>query len=344
MLKKIGSLLCVGILMCGMVSAASAELKVGMVFDIGGRGDQSFNDSAYRGLEWAADAFGVTHIEIEPGADADRESGLRMVASQGFDLIIGVGFLFADSMTAVAKEFPNTKFAIVDGVIPDMPNVSSLTFVENDGSFLVGVIAGMKAKADGKDTLGFVGGMDIPLIHKFNAGYREGVKYVCPECALLSDYAGSTPQAFADPVKGKELALAQIDKGAYVIYQAAGLTGMGVYEACKERKTLVIGTDSNQNYLANIKETGENFGLTSMLKQVDVAVYLTIQDVLDGKFQAGVRSFGLAETVTIQDVTYHGVYYAMDEYNKALVTPEMIEKVTEAEQKIVAKEIVVPQE
>ena len=344
MFKNVWAMLCGVLLFLGGMSSASAELKVGMVFDIGGRGDQSFNDSAYRGLEWATDAFGITHIEIEPGADADRESGLRMVASQGFDLIIGVGFLFADSMTAVAKEFPNTKFAIVDGVIPDLPNVSSLTFIENDGSFLVGVMAGMKAKADGKDTLGFVGGMDIPLIHKFNAGYREGVKYACPECKLLSDYAGSTPQAFADPVKGKELALAQIDKGAHVIFQAAGLTGMGVYEACKERKTLVIGTDSNQNYLANIKETGENFGLTSMLKQVDVAVYLTIQDVLDGKFQAGVRNFGLADTVTIQDVTYHGVYYAMDDYNKALVTPDMIEKVTEAEKKIIAKELVVPQE
>ena len=283
-------------------------------------------------------------MEIEPGADADRETGLRMIASQGFDLVIGVGFLFTDAITAVAQEFPDTKFGIVDGVIPDQPNVSSLTFTENDGSFLVGVMAGVKAKADGKDTLGFVGGMDIPLIHKFEAGYREGVKYACPDCKLLSDYAGSTPQAFADPVKGKELALAQIDKGAYVIYHAAGLTGAGVYEACKERKVFVIGVDSNQNYLGNVKETGENFGLTSMLKQVDVAVYLTIKDLIDGKFQAGVRSFGLADTVTIQDVTYHGVYYAMDDYNKALVTPDMIEKVTEAEKKIIAKEITVPQE
>ena len=344
MLKKIGSLLCVGILMCGMVSAASAELKVGMVFDVGGKGDQSFNDSAYRGLQWAADNLGIKHVEIEPGVDADRESGLRMVASQGFDLVIGVGFMFTDAMTAVAQEFPDTKFGIVDGVIPDQPNVSSLMFTENDGSFLVGVMAGVKAKADGKDTLGFVGGMDVPLIHKFEAGYREGVKYACPDCKLMSDYAGSTPQAFADPVKGKELALAQIDKGAYVIYHASGLTGAGVYEACKERKVFVIGVDSNQNYLGNVKETGENFGLTSMLKQVDVAVYLTIKDLIDGKFQAGVRTFGLADTVTIQDVTYHGVYYAMDDYNKALVTPEMIEKVTEAEKKIIAKEIVVPQE
>ncbi|GAK51940.1 basic membrane protein family protein [Candidatus Moduliflexus flocculans] len=343
MLKKILSAVCVMVLVAGMSVAAQAELKVGMVFDIGGKGDQSFNDSAYRGLQWAADAFGIKHVEIEPGADADRETGLRMIANQGFDLVIGVGFLFTDAITAVAKEFPDTKFAIVDGFVPDQPNVSSLTFTENDGSFLVGVIAGMKAKADGKDTVGFVGGMDIPLIHKFEAGYREGVKYACPDCKFLSDYAGSEPKAFADPVKGKELALAQIDKGAAVIYHASGLTGAGVYEAGKERKVYVIGVDSNQNHLGKIAETGENFGLTSMLKQVDVAIYLTIKDVVDGKFAAGVRTFGLADTVKIGDVTYHGVYYAMDENNKDLVTQEMIDKVTEAEKKIIAGEIKVPE-
>ena len=343
MTKKIVSMMFVVTLMVGMmVSAASAQLKVGMVFDIGGKGDQSFNDSAFRGLEWA-EKLGISHIEIEPGADADRETGLRMIASQGYDYIIGVGFLFEDSIKAVADEFPETKFAIVDGYVPDKPNVVSLRFREHDGSFLVGIIAAMKAKANGKDTVGFVGGMETPLIHKFEAGYQAGVKYAWPECKILSDYAGSAPSAFADPVKGKELALAQIDKGAYVIYHASGLTGAGVYEAGKERKIFVIGVDSNQNHLGHLEDTGENLGLTSMLKQVDVAVYLSIKGIIDGQFQAGVREFGLTDNVEIDGNTYRGVYFAMDEYNKDLVTQEMLDKVAEAEQKIISGEIVVPE-
>ena len=344
MVKKILSVLFSLALVCGLTlgTAWAANLKVGMVFDIGGKGDQSFNDSAYRGLQWAS-KLGVSHVEIEPGADADREIGLRMIASQGFDLVIGVGFLFTDAIKAVADEFPKTKFAIIDGFIPDKPNVSSLLFTEHEGSFLVGIIAGMKARADGKNTVGFVGGMDVPLIHKFEAGYKAGVKYACPECKILSDYAGTTPSAFADPVRGKELALAQIDRGAHVIYHASGLTGAGVYEAGKDRKTYVIGVDSNQNHLGHVSETGKNYGLTSMLKQVDVAVYLTIRDLTKGKFNAGVRIFGLGDKVQIDGQTYHGVYYAMDEYNKDLVSKEMINKVTEAEKKILSGAIKVPE-
>jgi basic membrane protein A len=185
--------------------------------------------------------------------------------------------------------------------------------------------------------------MDVPLIHKFEAGYKAGVKYAYPDCKILSDYAGTTPSAFADPVKGKELALAQIDRGAHVIYHASGLTGAGVYEAGKERKTYVIGVDSNQNHLGHIKETAENFGLTSMLKQVDVAVYLTIKDLKEGKFQSGVRVFGLGDTVELDGQIYHGVYYALDEYNKDLVSKKMIDKVTEAEKKILSGAIKVPE-
>jgi basic membrane protein A len=218
-----------------------------------------------------------------------------------------------------------------------------MLFTEHEGSFLVGIIAALKAQADGKSTVGFVGGMDVPLIHKFEAGYKAGVAYANPACKILSDYAGTTPSAFADPVKGKELALAQIDKGAHVIYHASGLTGAGVFEAGKERKVYVIGVDSNQNHLGHVKETGENYGLTSMLKQVDVAVYLTIRDLLDGKFEAGVRIFGLGNTVTIDGTLFHGVYYAMDKYNEKLVTDAMIDKVIEAEKKIIAGEIKVPE-
>jgi basic membrane protein A len=340
------ALFIVGILfiICGLAAggAWAAQLKVGMVFDVGGKGDQSFNDSAYRGLQWAS-KFDISHVEIEPGADADRETGVRMLATQGFDLVFGVGFLFTDAIKAAADDFPNTKFAIIDGYIPDKPNVSSMLFTEHEGSFLVGVIAGMKAKAEGKNTVGFIGGMDMPLIHKFEAGYKAGVQYAFPGCKVLSDYAGTTPSAFADPVKGKELALAQVDRGAHVVYHASGLTGAGVYEAGKERKVYVIGVDSNQNHLGHVKETGKNYGLTSMLKQVDVAVYLTVKALSEGKFNAGVRVFGLGDTVEIDGQTYRGVYYALDEYNKDLVSQEMIQKVTEAEKKILSGEIKVPE-
>ena len=344
MIRKALSILVILVFVCGVTigSAWGKKLKIGMVFDVGGKGDQSFNDSAYRGLQWAS-KYDISHVEIEPGADADRETGVRMLAAQGFDLVFGVGFLFTDAIKAAADDFPNTKFAIIDGYIPDKPNVSSMLFTEHEGSFLVGVIAGLKAKADGKNTVGFIGGMDMPLIHKFEAGYKAGVNHAFAGCKVLSDYAGTTPSAFADPVKGKELALAQIDRGAYVIYHASGLTGAGVYEAGKERQRFVIGVDSNQNHLGHVKETGKNYGLTSMLKQVDVAVYLTVKSLTEGKFNAGVRVFGLGDTVQVENQTYHGVYYAMDEYNKDLISADMIQKVTEAEKKILSGAIKVPE-
>jgi basic membrane protein A and related proteins len=323
---------------------AQEPLKVGLVFDVGGKGDKSFNDSASRGLAWAADDFGIKRIELEPGVDADREVNLRNLAMIGYDLIIGVGFLFTDAITTVADEFPDTKFAIVDGFIPDKPNVVSLVFPEPQGSFLVGMIAAMKAQEDGKDTVGFVGGMDIALINGFEAGYIAGVHYVYPECKVISAYAGDTDKAFIDPVKGKELALSQYDNGAWVIYHASGLTGAGVFEAAKERKRYVIGVDSNQNYLGYIEETGENFGLTSMLKQVDVSVYLTVKAVVEGAFQPGVEVFGLDRYITIGDVTYSGVGYALDKYNESLISEEMIANVEEAKTKILSGEIVVPTE
>jgi basic membrane protein A len=323
---------------------AAEPLLVGMVFDIGGKGDKSFNDSASRGLAWAKADFGIKRIELEPGAAADREVNLRMLASIGYDVIVGVGFLFTDNIIAVADEFPDTKFVIIDGFIPDKPNVVSCLFPEPQASFLVGMIAGMKAQEDGKDTVGFVGGMDIPLIRGFEAGYIAGVGYVYPECKILSAYAGDTPIAFADPVKGKELALSQYDNEAWIIYHASGLTGAGVFEAGKERKRYVIGVDSNQNFMGFIEETGENFGLTSMLKQVDVAVYLAIKAAVEGTFKGGIEVFGLDRTVTIGDTTYAGVGYALDEYNEDLVSAEMIAKVEEAKAKIISGEIVVPTE
>ena len=331
--------------LCLSSTVFSAEpLKVGLVFDIGGKGDKSFNDSASRGLAWAAADFEIKRIELEPGVDADREVNLRNLAMIGYEVIIGVGFLFTDAINTVADEFPDTKFAIVDGFIPDKPNVMSLLFPEPHGSFLVGMIAGMKALEDGKDTVGFVGGMDISLINGFEAGYIAGVHYVYPECKILSAYAGDTPVAFADPVKGKELALSQYDNGAWVVYHASGLTGAGVFEAAKERKRFVIGVDSNQNYMGYVEETKESFGLTSMLKQVDVSVYLAIKAAVEGTFKGGIEVFGLDRTATIGDVTYSGVGYAVDKYNEDLITPEMITKVEEAKAKIISGEIVVPTE
>jgi basic membrane protein A len=258
----------------------------------------------------------------------------------GYDLIIGVGFLFTDAISTVADEFPNTKFAIVEGYIPDKSNVVSLLFKENEGSFLVGMIAGLKAKDDSKDTVGFIGGMDIPLINSFEAGYIAGVHYVYPECEILSTYVGS----FADPVQGKELALSQYDDGAWAIYHASGLTGTGVFEAGKERKRYVIGVDSNQNYMGYIEATGENFGLTSMLKQVDVSVYLTIKSVIEETFTGGTEIFGLNKTATIGGKEYYGVYYALDEYNEDLITSDMIAQVEEARDKIISGVIIVPEE
>lgn len=321
---------------------SQSDIKVGLCFDIGGKGDKSFNDSSYRGLIWAAEEFGITHTELEPGSDADREVNIRNLASIGYDLIIGVGFLFEDSIGPASDDFPNTKFAIVDGVVLGKLNVASLNFAEHEGSFLAGMIAGLKALEDGENTVGFVGGMNVPLIQRFEAGYVAGVKYVYPECKILSAYAGDTPQAFADPVKGKELALSQYDNGAYIIMHASGLTGVGVYEAGKERKKFVIGVDSNQDYLGHIEETGENFGLTSMLKQVDVSVYLTIKSVIEGTFEPGIKVFDLSTEVQIGDVVYNGVGYAVDEYNEGLITEEMIQQVEDAKRRIIDGEIEVP--
>jgi basic membrane protein A len=331
--------------LCLSSTVFTAEtLLVGMVFDVGGKGDKSFNDSASRGLAWAKADFNIKRIELEPGVGADREVNLRTLAGIGYDIIIGVGFLFTDAIVAVSDEFPDTKFVIIDGFIPDKPNVVSCLFPEPQASYLVGMIAGLKALEDEKDTVGFVGGMDIPLIRGFEAGYIAGVKNVFPECKILSAYAGDTPTAFADPVKGKELALSQYDAGAWIVYHASGLTGAGVFEAAKERKRFVIGVDSNQNYMGYIEETGENFGLTSMLKQVDVAVYLAIKAAVEGTFKGGIEVFGLDRTVTIGDVTYSGVGYAIDKYNVDLVSAEIIAKVEEAKAKIISGEIVVPTE
>ncbi len=306
------------------------RLRIGMVFDIGGKGDKSFNDSAYRGMLNAANDFGADYTEFEPGQDADRETGLRKLAQAGYDVIIGVGFLFSDSIKNVAEDYPDVHLACIDyDARPgeELPsNLAGLKFREEEGSFLVGVLAAMKTETG---RIGFIGGMDIPLIHKFEAGYVAGARHVNPGISVTVAYAGTTPLAFADPARGKELALLQYGRGVDVIYHASGSTGNGVIEAAREAGRLAIGVDSNQNYMApgNV--------LTSMVKRVDNAVYMTIKAVYEGTFESGVREFGLAED---------GVAYAIDEYNEELITEEMIAAVEEAKAAIIAGEIAVPRE
>ena len=268
----------------------NAKVRVGLVFDVGGRGDKSFNDAAYEGISRASRELGVTTEILEPTGAEDREAGLRLFAARGFDLALGVGFIFSTDVNVVADAFPAARFACIDyaprpdGNIP--VNVAALTFREEEGSFLVGAVAGLVSKTH---AVGFVGGMDIPLIHKFEAGYRAGVLAVCPACEVHVAYAGNTPEAFRDPVKGKALATSQISAGADVIYQAAGTTGHGVFEACRDMGVKAIGVDADQH------DEMPGTVITSMIKRGDVAVYDTIKAVVDGKFRGGLSSFGLAE-------------------------------------------------
>ena len=227
-------------------------LEIGIVFDMGGRGDKSFNDGAYIGAMRAADSLGARVRFVEPGEGSDREAGLRLLAAEGMDLVVGVGFIFTDDITVLAREYPGIAFAGVDyalsvdasgNVIEPPANLAALKFREEQGSFLVGALA---ALVGGSKKLGFVGGMDSPLIHKFEVGYRAGVRHVCPDCEVLVQYAGVTPDAFANPGRGKELALSQYQQGVNVIYHASGSTGLGVFEAARQLGRFAIGVDADQ--------------------------------------------------------------------------------------------------
>src|SRR5918997_4408588 len=230
-------------------SPSEGAIDVGIVFDVGGRGDKSFNDGAYLGAERAEKELGARVRFVEPGEGSDREAGLRLLAAEGMDLVIGVGFIFTDDITTLAKEYPNVNFADVDYAVstdangnPIQPpaNLAALKFREEEGSFLVGALAAMVGKSK---RVGFVGGMDVPLIHKFEAGYRAGVKHVCGDCTVVAQYAGVTPEAFANPGRGKELALSQYQQGVNVIFHASGATGGGLFEAARAMGKLAIGVD-----------------------------------------------------------------------------------------------------
>jgi basic membrane protein A len=313
--------------------SGGSGLDIGIVFDVGGRGDKSFNDGAYKGADSAEALLDANIRFIEPGEGSDREAGLRLLAAQGMDLVIGVGFIFTDDLSDLAVEYPGVKFAGVDyaltvddngNVVPPPENLAALKFREEEGSFLVGAIA---ALAGGSRRVGFVGGMDIPLIHKFEAGYRAGVRHVCPDCTVIAQYAGVTPEAFRNPGRGKELALSQYQSGVNVIFHASGSTGLGVFEAARQTGKLAIGVDSDQQAEA------PGYILTSMVKGVDAVTFDAIRRVQEGTFQGGVYSYGLEEG---------GVGYVYDEHNRDLIPPDVRERVEQLKAEIIAGRISVP--
>jgi basic membrane protein A len=321
--------------------------RVGIVFDIGGKDDRSFNAAAWAGVKCAetgklADGrtscgkppLGIILRDVEPGTPNAIEPAMRTFAERNYDLVIGVGFAQAPIMQMVAREYPHVNFAIIDGVILEddgktpKANVASLLFKEHEGSYLVGLIAAMTSRTG---TLGFVGGMDIPLIRRFETGYEEGARAVNPKIRIIQNYVGVTDAAWNNPGKGKELSMAQIDKGADVIFTAAGNSGLGVFDAVEQAGTeqgrakhFVIGVDSNQN---GVKP---GFVLTSMVKRVDNAVYDIVRDVVEGRFKGGFHVFGLESD---------GVGYVIDQYNEKLVAPAAIRAAEEAKKKIIAGDI-----
>jgi basic membrane protein A len=308
--------------------AKDGKIKVGIVFDIGGKNDRSFNAAAWEGVKRAQKDLDITLRDVEPGNPMSIEPAMRAFAERDFDLIIGVGFAQGPIMQRVAKDFPNIKFAIVDGVIFEddgktpLKNVASLVFREHEGSYLVGMIAAAKSQTG---AIGFLGGMDIPLIKRFEKGYEEGARAVNPNIKFYTNFVGVTDSAWNNPGRGKELAMGQIGKGADVIFTAAGNSGLGAFDAVEHasedgKMKFVIGVDSNQN---GVKP---GFVLTSMVKRVDNAVYNVVQEVLENRFQGGFHTFGLDKD---------GVAYWMDENNKGLIPDDVILRVEQAKKDII---------
>ncbi len=303
--------------------AGSALADPAIIYDLGGKFDKSFNEAAYNGAEaWKAETGGA-YLDLELQNDAQREQALRRFASQGAQPIVMAGFSWGTALGTVAAEFPDTNFVVIDAVV-DQPNVQSIIFDEHTGSFLVGAIAALKSTTG---TVGFVGGMDVPIIHKFYCGYAQGAKAVNPDIKLIENYTGTTPAAWNDPVTAGELTKAQFDAGADVTFAAAGGSGIGVLQAAADAGKLSIGVDSNQNYLH------PGSVLTSMLKRVDVAVTTAFKEAGDdATFKPGVTVLGLAQD---------GVGYALDDNNASLITDDIKTQVEDLKAKIIAGEIVV---
>ena len=304
------------------LTAGAASAEPGLIIDLGGKFDKSFNESAYTGAQkWSAETGGK-YRESELQSEAQREQLMRKMAESGANPVVVLGFANASTLEVVAPDYAETQFTIVDMVV-DQPNVQSVVFQEHEGSYLVGVLAAMASKSG---TVSFVGGMDVPLISKFACGYAQGVKAVKPDAKVIVNMTGTTPTAWNDPVKGAELTKAQISQGSDVVFAAAGGTGIGVLQAAADEGILSIGVDSNQNHLHPGKV------LTSMVKRVDNAVYESFVDGSDGELTTGVKVMGLANG---------GVDWALDENNAALITPEMKAAADDAKAKIIAGEITV---
>ena len=310
--------LCLGLLLsASWVSYGAAQPAV--VFDMGGKFDGSFNEGVFNGVERYREESGVQYLEFEVTQENQREEALRIMAESGANPILGIGFAQADAVTAVAQDHPDLVFGIVDAVV-DLPNVRSFIFKEQEGSFLVGLLAGMKSETN---TISFVGGMDIPLIRKFECGYRQGAAYANPEIAVIANYTGNDASAWSNPTRGYELAVGQFEQGSDIVFAAAGSTGFGVLQAADDQGLLSIGVDSNQNHLH------PGSVLTSMLKRVDVAAYSFFTAGVEG-FEASAIPLGLAED---------GVGYALDEHNAELISAEMIAAAEAAREAIVAGDI-----
>ncbi len=300
------------------LSAGAVAADPAILFDLGGKFDKSFNESAFNGAQRWAEETGGTYAEVEIQSDAQREQAIRRFAETGANPIVMAGFAWASALGDVAGDYPDTKFQIIDMVV-DAPNVRSIVFAEEQGSYLVGMLAAMASETD---TVGFIGGMDIPLIRNFACGYAQGALAANPDATVVANMTGTTPAAWNDPVKGSEMTKAQISQGVDVIYAAAGGTGVGVLQTAADEDILSIGVDANQNYL----HPGEV--LTSMLKRVDNAVYdaLIAGDALEAGFN-------------VMDLSNGGVGYAVDEHNEALITEEMTAALDAAQASIVAGEI-----
>ena len=318
----IAALAAAGIAVAGMAQAQAEDFTPAVVFDMGGKFDKSFNEAAFNGAERFKADTGIQYRDFEVTNPSMREQALRNMARRGAQVVVAMGFAQAAAVETVAQEFPDTKFTLIDMVV-DLPNVQSVVFKEHEGSFLVGMAAAMASKT-GK--VGFVGGMDIPLIRKFALGYVEGAKHVNPDIEIFQNMTGTTPAAWNDPTKGGELARSQFDRGADVVYAAAGGTGIGVYQAAKDAGKLAIGVDSNQNYLH------PGTMLTSMIKRVDVAVYESFKAAREGNWQGGIQVLGLAED---------GVGWALDEHNRGLISAEIEAAVEQAREDIIAGNIAV---
>ena len=302
------------------LTAGATMADPAIVFDLGGKFDKSFNESAFNGAQRWAEETGGSFAEVELQSDAQREQALRRFAESGANPIVMAGFAFATALNEVAADYPDTKFVIIDMVV-DQPNVRSVVFNEHEGSYLVGMLAAMASESG---TVSFVGGMDIPLIRKFACGYAQGVKAVNADATVVANMTGTTPAAWNDPVKGSELTLAQISQGSDVVFAAAGGTGVGVLQTAADNNILSIGVDANQNYL----HPGQV--LTSMLKRVDNAVYEAFSAGAD--VETGFNAMGLAN---------EGVGYALDEFNAELITAEMAQMVDAAAVKIATGELAV---